>query len=116
LWLPIQSLHLISQRSYEAHVIYKPEHNHGQDFETEFALSFKLVPGSQDDLALNIVSASSIELTGGWTKLTIQFNLSGNELQLTAAIGRNRFRKSNEAFPVIFSPWAIESKNLSTND
>ena len=50
LWLPIQSLHLISQISYEAHVIYMLEHNHGQDFETEFALSFKLVPGSQDDL------------------------------------------------------------------
>ena len=43
LWLPIQSLHLISQRSYEAHAIYKPEHCHGQDFETGFALSFKLV-------------------------------------------------------------------------
>ena len=50
LWLPIQSLHYISQRSYEAHVIYNPEHNHGQDFGTEFALSFKLVPGSQDNL------------------------------------------------------------------
>ena len=88
LWLPIQSLHLIAQRSYEAHAIYKLEPNHSQDLETEFALSVKSLPGSQeDDLVLNIVSTSSIELTGGWTKLTIQFNLSGNELQLTAAIG-----------------------------
>ena len=84
LWLPIQSLHLIPQRSYEAHAIYKLEHNHSQDLETEFALSFKSLSGSQDDLVLNIVSTSSIELTGGWMKLTIQFNLSGNELQLTA--------------------------------
>ena len=91
LWLPIQSLHLIPERSYEAHAIYKLEYNHGQDFETKFELSFKSVPGSQDDFDLNIVSASSTELTGGWTKLTIQFNLSGDcdkdELQLTAAIG-----------------------------
>ena len=89
LWLPIQSLHLMPQRSYEAHAIYKLEHNHIQDLETECAISFKSLPGSQDvDLVLNIVSTSTIELTGGWTKLTIQFNLSGNELQLTAvAIG-----------------------------
>ena len=90
LWLPVQSLHLIPQRSYEAHAFYKLEHT-SQDLETEFALSFKSLPGSQqedDDLVLNIVSTSSIELTGGWTKLTIQFNLSGNESQLTAvAIG-----------------------------
>ena len=88
LWLPIQSLHLISERSYEAHAIYKLERNHTQELETEFALSFKLPPGSQeDDLVLNIVSTSTIELSGGWTKLTTQFNLSGNKLQLTAAIG-----------------------------
>ena len=91
LWLPIQSLHLISRRSYEAHVIYKLE----QDLETEFALFLKSVPGSQDDRVLNTASTSTIEeLAGGWTKLTIQFNLSGDddgddedELQLTAAIG-----------------------------
>ena len=88
LWLPIQSLNLICQRSYEAHAIYKLEHNHSQeDLETEFALSFKSLPGSQDDLVLNVVSTSSIDLPGGWTKLTIQFNLSGNEVQLTTAIG-----------------------------
>ena len=91
LWLPIQSLRLIPERSYEAHAIYKLEYNHGQDLETEFAISFKPLPGSQDDFDLNIVSASSTKLTGGWTKLTIQFNLSGDcdkdELQLSAAIG-----------------------------
>ena len=86
LWLPIQSLHLIPQRSYEAHAIYKLEHNHTQDLETEFALSVKSLPGSQDvSLVLIVVSTSTIELTGGWTKLTIQFNLCGNELQSTAA-------------------------------
>jgi mannosyl-glycoprotein endo-beta-N-acetylglucosaminidase len=87
LWLPIQSLHLIPQRSYEAHAIYKLEDNHNQDCETEFALSLKSIPGSQDDLVLNIVSSTSMELTGGWTKLTIQFNFSGNDSRLTAAIG-----------------------------
>ena len=87
LWLPIQSLHLIPQRSYEAHAIYKLEDTHDQDLETEFALSLKSLPGSQDNLVVNIVSSSTKELTGGWTKLTIQFNLSENDLQLTTAIG-----------------------------
>ena len=87
LWLPIQSLHLIPQRSYEAHAIYKLEDTHNQDLETEFALSLKSLPGSQGDLVLDIDSSSSIELTRGWTKLTIQFSLSGNALQLTAAVG-----------------------------
>ncbi|KAF8812658.1 glycoside hydrolase family 85 protein [Phlegmacium glaucopus] len=91
LWLPIQSLHLISQRSYEAHAIYKLEQNTNEGLEMEFALSFKSLPGTQDDhLVCNITSSSSIELAGGWTKLTIQFNLSGNDVlqsSATAAIG-----------------------------
>ena len=87
LWLPIQSLHLIVQGSYEAHAIYKLEHNHTQDLETEIALSFKSLPGSQDvNLVPNVVSTSTIELMGGSTKLTIEFNISGNELQLTTAV------------------------------
>ena len=65
LWLPIQSLHLIPQRSYEAQAIYKLNHNHTQDFETEFALSLKSLPGSQDvNLVLNIVSTRPYNLRG----------------------------------------------------
>jgi len=85
LWLPIQSLHLTPQKSYEAHVIYKLENN--KDLDMELALSFKSLPGCQDDLVLNVASTSSIELTGGWTKLTIQFNFSGDDLQSMLAIG-----------------------------
>ena len=86
LWFPIQSLHLTPQRSYEAHIIYKLE-NPNEDLETEFALYLKPLPEPQDDPAFNITSNSSMELAGGWTKLTIQFNLPGNDLQSTAAIG-----------------------------
>ena len=85
LWLPIQSLHLIPERSYEAYVIYKLEHSFNEDLETEFALSFKSPSGRQDDLVLSITPISSVELTGGWTKLNVQFNLSGNDVQPSLA-------------------------------
>jgi len=85
LWLPIQSLHLTAERLYEAHTIYKLEHNTNRDLETEFALSFKSLPGFQDDLVCNITSSSNIELAGGWTKLTIQFNLSRNAVQSSSS-------------------------------
>lgn len=76
LWLPVQSLCLTPRKTYKSSVIYKV--NMLDDgAETEFALSLRKLPESQDDgIVCNITSCSEQDLANGWTKLIIEFNIS----------------------------------------
>ncbi|KDR71031.1 hypothetical protein GALMADRAFT_801556 [Galerina marginata CBS 339.88] len=73
LWLPVHSLSITPHKSYEATAIYKLDNGSTSQVDTEFALTLKSLPGSKEDFICDITSTSTIDLSGGWTKLTIQF-------------------------------------------
>ncbi|KAF8959452.1 glycoside hydrolase family 85 protein [Flammula alnicola] len=74
LWLPVHSLNITPQKLYEASAIYKMDASLLEGVDTEFALTLKTLPGSQENFVCNITSTTTTELPGGWIKLTIQFN------------------------------------------
>ncbi|KAF9475825.1 glycoside hydrolase family 85 protein [Pholiota conissans] len=79
LWLPIQSLYITPQKPYFASIVYKVDPL-PESVETEFALNLKPFSDSQDTaFVCNIVTAEIVELPGGWTKLSIQFNTSSSD-------------------------------------
>lgn len=75
IWAPLQSLTITPGKHYEASITYKIGEALPEGVETEFALTFKPLPGSEEtDLICNTINSSTKELTQGWTRLTLQFN------------------------------------------
>lgn len=75
LWLPIQSLSLNSQKTYEAVIVYKLEEG-ASGADTEFALIVKAMPDSKDDVVCNIISVTNTDMVEGWVKISMRFTTS----------------------------------------
>jgi mannosyl-glycoprotein endo-beta-N-acetylglucosaminidase len=91
LWLPVQSLCITPRKVYRASVVYKVSML-ADGTETEFALSLRKPPGSQDeDIVCSVTSSSEQDLSNGWTKLIIEFNISPHanfvDAPMTVCIG-----------------------------
>lgn len=76
LWLPIQSLCVTPRKLYGASLIYKVN-TLTEGISTEFALSLRNLTGPQGEEPDGIVtSRSEQDLPNGWTKLSIEFDVS----------------------------------------
>ena len=93
-WLPVQSLAITAQRSYEATAIYKTEC--GDNVSLDIGLSIKVLSPttlSKQTVQVTPNTISDAELPGGWMKLSIQFDLPAKSgdfdpaLHVQAAIG-----------------------------
>jgi mannosyl-glycoprotein endo-beta-N-acetylglucosaminidase len=79
LWLPIQSLCVTPCKTYQASVVYKVNPL-AEGTETEFALSLRKIPGSQDeDAVCNVTPSSEKDLGNGWTKFIVEFDISSDD-------------------------------------
>ncbi|KAL0574396.1 hypothetical protein V5O48_007571, partial [Marasmius crinis-equi] len=74
--VPVQSLMIRADRTYEATAIYKVEGN--VPFDVDISLSMKSM-SSTDDLAFQVTpcSENDSQLDDGWVKLAIQFTVPG---------------------------------------
>lgn len=86
-WLPVQSLAITPRLSYEALLTYKVSSGAHLDF--DLGLSAKLVTNNiQQDILVNPIAVNSTDLSGGWTTLSIQFELPTDHLcDVLVAIG-----------------------------
>ena len=86
-WLPVQSLIITPNLSYEARVVYKIDP--GAELELDFGLSVKLLSDNTLHAVQVIpISADPSDLSGGWTSLSIEFELpTDHRDDVLAAIG-----------------------------
>ncbi|CAL1702973.1 unnamed protein product [Somion occarium] len=85
LWLPIQSIAVTPHKTYEMHLVYKAETQ--QSIELDVGLSVKELHDNIGNVEI-ISLESSTELTGGWTKLSIEFRLEAEvRADILSAVG-----------------------------
>ena len=86
-WLPVQSLAVTPRLPYEACIIYKTDSSAHIDL--DLGLSVKLLSGNiQHTVLVNPITMDSNDLPGGWTTMSIQFELPIEHLgDVLAAIG-----------------------------
>ena len=85
-WLPVQSLAITPKVSYEAHLIYKIDPDTKVDL--DLGLSVKLLPNGTHAVQVTPIATSRSDFPGGWTILSIQFELPTDHLSdILATVG-----------------------------
>lgn len=77
-WIPVQSLAITARRSYEATAVYKIESSPSTDLDIGLSVKPILFNGTKNSEGTVNVTPSTIshtELTGGWTRLSVNFTL-----------------------------------------
>lgn len=72
-WLPIQTLAITPQKTYEMYLVYKSSPPDGTMF--DIGLSVKALSGTVTNLEIDAIQTSSV-LSGEWERLTIQFRVN----------------------------------------
>ncbi|KAF9224571.1 glycoside hydrolase family 85 protein [Gyrodon lividus] len=86
IWLPVQSLTVTTEKSYEACIVYKATADEGVDLD----LSISVKPLSKDvhsDVGLTIGQAIVSDLSQGWSQQTLDFTASSALGSASVAIG-----------------------------
>ncbi|KAJ7057146.1 glycoside hydrolase family 85 protein [Mycena amicta] len=75
IWIPVQSVFVTAQQSYEATIVYKLEAD-DPNVDLDIALSVKNLTSALDTLEVVPQANGTGPLSGGWTKLCVRFDLS----------------------------------------
>ncbi|KAH7921986.1 glycoside hydrolase family 85 protein [Leucogyrophana mollusca] len=73
IWLPVQSLSITAQKSYEANIVYKTAV--GVGVELDLGLSVKLLSGSGQKTEISSGQSIQSDLGSGWSRQILQFTL-----------------------------------------
>ncbi|KAF7292815.1 Glycoside hydrolase family 85 protein [Mycena indigotica] len=87
IWVPVQSASITPQQSYEATLVYKLEVEDA-NVDLDIALSVKNLTTSSGLFEIAPQSADTTEMSGGWTRLRIRFDLPSTTSEVVkAALG-----------------------------
>lgn len=86
IWLPIQSLTVTTQRSFEARVVYKTTTDHDVDLSPRIDVQ-SLTKEDNDTLIFTIGQPIVSDLPHGWTQQTINFTSESTKNIASVAIG-----------------------------
>ncbi|KAH9950117.1 glycosyl hydrolase family 85-domain-containing protein [Amylocystis lapponica] len=88
LWLPVQSLGITQNISYDMFVVYKVASDKPVDFDLGLSVKSLASPATDEFTVTPLSSEDSGDLAGGWSKLVIQFILpSSRPTDILSAVG-----------------------------
>ncbi|KAI0052666.1 glycoside hydrolase family 85 protein [Auriscalpium vulgare] len=86
IWLPIQTLGLTPNISYDAEIVFKTASGLGPDVDIDIGLSFKVEDDSEAVLEISSISSSE-DLSGEWTRQSLQIKVISDAGFTTTVIG-----------------------------